>query len=544
MHREEGTGIRPSRQQLQTDTTVHGRTLIAERPSQFTRPLRQIEPWSGGLIAAIVGVAVSAGYLLSPPMGRDLSAQVAHTQLAQQHWPALLDLRWYGGFDPLGYSILSPPVMALVGVRLTTALGYLASVVLFAALLRRTRVAHPTIGAVVGAVCLAGNLVTGRTTFVLGLTAGLGALLALTWKRLGVSSALAVLTPLFSPVAGLFLGICGAALFLSGQRRSGATVAVASLVPTVAVGLAFGNGGRQSFADEHALAGFVVCLAVAALSWRRLQVRWGALLAAALVAAAYLLPTPVGTNAIRLPELFAVPTIVAVVTLPVAAVAAITAALVWFLPPVSLDEVRDRGDPALDQRFYAPLLEQLEVRGIDGPIEVVPTRRRGEVAAVALTVPIARGWLRQVDIDRNPVFYDGTLDADTYRKWLDDNAVSHVAISDGPHDWAAPDEADLARAGLPYLEPVWSNGTWVLYSVSEAQPVVSPPARVVARDPVSLTVAVPEPGEYEVKVRWSRYLSASAGCLRPTADGWSVIVAERPGSIKIGGSLLPRQCDS
>ena len=41
-------------------------------------------------------------------------------------------------------------------------------------------------------------------------------------------------------------------------------------------------------------------------------VRWGALLSALLVAAAYLMPTPVGTNATRLPELFAAPLIAAV----------------------------------------------------------------------------------------------------------------------------------------------------------------------------------------------------------------------------------------
>jgi hypothetical protein len=57
-----------------------------------------------------------------------LSAQVAHAQLAGQHWPALLNLTWYGGFDPLGYSVLSPPVMALLGVRLTTALAYVVMV--------------------------------------------------------------------------------------------------------------------------------------------------------------------------------------------------------------------------------------------------------------------------------------------------------------------------------------------------------------------------------------------------------------------------------
>ena len=39
----------------------------------------------------------------------------------------------------------------------------------------------------------------------------------------------------------------------------------------------------------------------------------------------------------------------------------------------------------------------------------------------------------------------------------DDNAISYVALSDGPYDWAASDEATLVRAGLPYLQPVWSD---------------------------------------------------------------------------------------
>jgi hypothetical protein len=49
------------------------------------------------------------------------------------------------------------------------------------------------------------------------------------------------------------------------------------------------------------------------------------------------------------------------------------------------------------------LLEQLIARGVAGPIEVVPTLRRGEAAAVAPVVPIARGWSRQADIGRNPI---------------------------------------------------------------------------------------------------------------------------------------------
>jgi hypothetical protein len=493
---------------------------------------------AGGSIAILFAVA----YLLAPPMGRDFSAQLAHAQLAESHWPVLLDLRWYAGFNPLGYSVLSPPVMALLGVRLTTAVAYFASVVLFAALLKSTGVARPVAGAVTAAVCLTGNLVVTRTTFALGLVLALGAVLVLVSGRLRVASVLAVLAPLASPVAGLFLGVAGGALFLSGRRRAGVVLAVSAGVPTVVVALAFGNGGYQTFAANQALIGFVVCLVVAGLCWRLPVVRWGALLSAVLVVAAYLVPTPVGTTATRLPELFAAPIIVAVAAIPLVAVIGAAVSVVLVLPPVSITEVQERGDPALNAKFYGPVLDQLVARGVSGPIEVVPTERRGEAAFVAPVVAIAKGWSRAADTGRNPIFYDGTLSADTYRKWLDDNAISYVALSDGPYDWAAPDEVALVSAGLSYLQPVWADPTWTLYAVRDPQPVISPPGRVVARDAVSLTVSVPEPGEYVVRVRGSRYVSASNGCMRPTGDGWSTLVVEQPGTVTIEGSLTPRHC--
>jgi hypothetical protein len=522
---------------------------IGTESTVTSRP-RKIRSWmllryrrSPGVIASgSLAVLVAVAYLLAPPMGRDYSAQLAYAELAKQHWPELLDLRWYGGFDPLGYSIWSPPVMALLGVRLTTALAYVVSVVLFAALLKRVQVARPVLGAVTAAVCLAGNLVVTRTTFALGLAVGLGALLALVSRRLRIASVLSVAAALASPVAGLFLGVAGGALFLSNRRRDGLTLAVSGLVPTIAVGLVFGNGGRQSFAEEHALLGFLICLLVAGLCWRRPELRWGALLTAGLIAAAYLLPTPVGTTATRLPELFAAPVIVAVATVPLVAVIAASATAVLLVPPVSITEIRERGDPALSAQYYAPLLGQLAARGTLGPIEVVPTQRRGEAALVAPVVAIARGWSRQADIGRNPIFYDGTLNADTYQKWLDDNAISYVALSKGPYDWAAPDEANLVRGGLPYLREVWSDQTWTLYAVTNRRPVISPPGQVVARDPVSLTVSLPEPGEYVVRVRWSRFVSASSGCVRPTEDGWSVVVVQHPSTVKIEGSMAPRHC--
>jgi hypothetical protein len=515
-------------------------TSLARRAGSRLRSLVTQSP--GVVIAGVLAALVAAAYLLVAPMGRDLSAQMAHAQLAELHWPELLSLRWYGGFDPLGYSVLSPPVMALLGVRLTTAIAYVLSVVFFAALLQVTDVPRPVLGAITGAVCLAGNLVVTRTTFGLALAVGLGALLALVAGRMWLAAVLSVVAALTSGVSGLFLGVAGGALFLAGRRKDGVILAVSGMVPTIVVGLAFGNGGRQSFAEEHALVGFLVCLAVAGLCWRRAVLRWGALLSAALVVAAYLLPTQVGTTATRLPELFGAPVIMGVAAVPLVVVIASTVAAVLLLPPVSITEVRERGDPALSATFYAPLLDQLVARGVEGPIEVVATQRRGEAAFVPPVVPIARGWSRQIDIGRNPIFYDGTLNADTYQKWLDDNAVSYVALPSGPYDWAAPDEANLVRGGLPYLRPVWGDGAWTLYALTNPRPVVSPPGQVVARGPATLTVSLPEAGEYVVRVRWYRYLSASDGCMRPADGGWSTLVVERPGTVTIKGSLLPRHC--
>jgi hypothetical protein len=320
------------------------------------------------------------------------------------------------------------------------------------------------------------------------------------------------------------------------------TLGVSAVVPTVAVALAFGNDGYQTFAFKEALMAFLVCLGVAGLCWRRPVLRWGALLSATLVAAAYLLPTPVGTTASRLPELFAAPIIVAIAAVPLAAVIAATAAAVLLLPPVSINEIQQRGDPALSAEFYAPLLDELVARRVDGPIEVVPTLRRGEAAFVAPVIPIARGWSRQLDTGRNRIFYDETLNPDTYRKWLDDNAISYLAISHGPSEWASTEEATLVRDGLPYLQRVWSNRTWTLYAVTNPRPVISAPGQVAARNAISITFSLPEPGAYVVRVHWSRYLSPSDGCVRPAAGGWSTLVVNRPGTVKLHASLAPRHC--
>ncbi|RQX16956.1 hypothetical protein DLJ57_29730, partial [Micromonospora chalcea] len=102
-------------------------------------------------VSAAFALVLAVLHLTLPVTGSDLSAQVARADFFAAHPSALVDLRWYGGVHPWGYSLVSPPLMALLGVRVTGALALLASAAAFAALLVRTRVPRPLLGSLVGA---------------------------------------------------------------------------------------------------------------------------------------------------------------------------------------------------------------------------------------------------------------------------------------------------------------------------------------------------------------------------------------------------------
>ena len=114
---------------------------------------------------------------------------------------------------------------------------------------------------------------------------------------------------------------------------------------------------------------------------------------------------------------------------------------------------------------------------------------------------------------------------------------------EGPYDWSAPEEVTLVRGGLPYLQAVWSDrNVDPLRRDGPAASHLTAQRGLLLVVPFPLTVSVPEPGEYVVRVHWSRYMSASSGCMRPTEDGWSMLVVEQSGTVTIEGSLAPRHC--
>ncbi|TDC36290.1 hypothetical protein E1211_13985 [Micromonospora sp. 15K316] len=503
-----------------------------------------------------MSLLLAGAFLLAPPMGTDLSAQVARAAFADRSGAAPIDFSWYGGDGQFGYSLFTQFLGAALGVRLVGAVAAVVSAVALAWLLLRGRARRPLLGGVLGAAVLVGNLASGRITFAVGLMFGLLALCAVysarppRWARLLLGAVLAALATWGSPVAGLFLGLAGGALLLTDAWRGGwsprrprAESLLLCLVPVVAVApmaLLFGNGGAQPFSAESMRINVALAVVVFAFVPVR-ALRVGAALAAVLLVAAYHVPSPIGSNALRLPMLFALPLVAAFVPIGARWLAALLAALVWWQSPVVTGDLTRMGSAPAYAAFHQPLLDELSRRAPVGRVEVVPLRDHWESAYVAAAVPLARGWERQVDVERNALFYGSALDAAEYGDWLRRNAVDLVAVApDTAPDRYAQAEAALVLAGQPYLREVARPGEWRLYQVIDPAPLVAPPATLVDSTPAGVRFSADAPGDVLVRVRWNRWLSlAGEGCLAPGPDGWTTVRARVAGTYALASSLSP-----
>ncbi|MFF3854672.1 hypothetical protein [Micromonospora sp. NPDC002575] len=524
-------------------------------------------------MAAGAAVLLAAAYLIAPPMGTDLAAQVARAGFADRHGFTPVDLGWYGGVDQFGYSLFTARLAAWVGPR---PLGAVAAVLAAAALghlFARHRARRPQLAGVLGAIVLVGNLVSGRVTFAVGLALGLLALCAVGadpvgprgWARparLALAGLLAALATWASPVAGLFTGLAGAALLLASLRRGpgpGRALPVGwradrplaeslmlCLAPAVALApmaLLFGNGGTQPFTAESMRINVALAVVVFfAVPRRRRVLRAGAALTVLLLVAAQLVPSPIGSNALRLPLLFALPLLAGYAPLPGPWLAGLLAACVWWQNPVMTNDLARAGSPESAAAYYRPLADELARRQPVGRVEVVPLRDHWESAYLPDTVPLARGWERQVDTARNPLFYGDDLTADAYAAWLRREAVAYVALApDSVPDRYARQEAALVAAGQPYLREVWRDATWRLYAVTEPAPLVGAPGRLLDSDRAAVRFTVDAPGDVPVRIRWSRWLSlrGADGCLRPGPDGRIEVTVRTPGDFLVSSDLIP-----
>jgi hypothetical protein len=291
-------------------------------------------------------------------------------------------------------------------------------------------------------------------------------------------------------------------------------------------------------------------------AWR--AVHLGSWVYTAGVLLTYVIPSPIGSNVERLALLFG-GTVLLIVAMgatlgtrrALALWLAFAGAAIWQITKPIVDQVTT-SSVSVASYHAAPLITELkDVHADRGRVEVVPLRSHWEASGLSPYVNLARGWNRQADVERNPLFYDGTLTPASYREWLRHWSVNYVVLPSAAPDGAAVAEAKLVGAGQSWLHLVWQDTDWRVFQVSGALPMAEPPARVDQAGPAELTVTMPVTGSVMLRIPWSPVLGIEGatdgnhGCLAPDGD-WTRLYAPQPGTYHIGGSyalIRGTQCD-
>jgi hypothetical protein len=528
------------------------------------RPRVSVSIWT----VAPSGVALAFGllYLLVEPRPGDLAVHVFRAELFGREGFTIWSGHWYGGHHTPAYSALTPPLSWLVGPRLLLVASCVACAALFEVLVRRHFGAERArLGALwlgLGTVTL---LATSRLPFALGTAFGLAAALALQRGRPRLAAAFALLSPLASPVAGLFTAMGGLAYAWGSRRgaRAGTAVAAAAFLPPVSLSIAFPEGGWAPFPFTAYVAIPVFCAAcLLALPREERTLRAGAVLYSLGATLAVAVETPVGGTASRLGMLFGGPLLLCAAhdrlrraspRLLVVAVAGFGLLGYWQWTSAIRDIDKAVHDPAAESSYFEPLRQFLATLPDQRRIEIPFTSSRWESAEVAPVVPLARGWERQLDTATNPVFYRGDLNRLTYAGWLAENAVRYVALPSSKPDKSSYGERALIERGLRYLRLRWRSDHWRVYEVLLPAPMVIPSgrARFVLEQLRSdeLLLDVKRPGSALVRVRWTPYWLAAGGCVE-RAGGWTRVTAERRGFMRLSTRFAPerivqhgRRCD-
>ncbi|MEV5312561.1 MFS transporter [Streptomyces sp. NPDC052610] len=539
-------------------------------------------------VTAVAGVLHLVWFFTFANSGGDLAAQDAWAEFVGRHPDSAYNLAWYGGMHPVSYSVVSPYLMSVLGVRTTMMIAGTLSAGLLTLILIRSRVVRkPLWPALAGVFGLLGNAASGRVTFGLGTLFALAAVAAVfcwpyrwrykRWAKALCAAPLAALATMSSPVAGLFVGLVAAALFLQ-KRRPGAWALGLGPSAVVAVSAwAFPFSGTQPMSFGSAALPMLYAVLVFLLvprEWTTVRITSAVYFLAVLLV--WLISSQIGSNVTRLSMLFAGVALVAALPFAVPrsrkwyAIVLAFAGFVGWIGFKSVDDVVNTTPRASWARELAPLVNELQDVGADkGRVEVVPARSHREASALAPYVNLARGWNRQADMERNPLFYDDTLNSANYHLWLKRWAVHFVVLpKDEPDGDGGQRERELVQRGLPYLEQIWGDANWQLFRVVEPAPLADPPATVERAEQGEMTLKVSEPGRVLIRVpyspwlklvdaegkgvEWPRETEASKdrpdgeprtydnvdGCLMETeeddeGDKWTVLLAPRAGTYRL-----------
>ncbi len=518
-------------------------SVTAPRTGALIPSRRASRGRTGALLAAVVALAAWA--IVYPPVA-DLAGQTYRVDLFARAGPLLWDNGWFGGHYLPAYSLLSPPLGALLGLRVLGIACVLSSVVLFGNLVaRRPRGGPATAAFALGA---SADVWIGRITFALGVTLALAAVLALVRARRWPAGVLSVLCAAASPVAGLFLTLAALAHAV-GERRltAGALLGAPALATVLLLGSLFGDGGQEPFPATSFAAALAAAVGVLVLLPNREHtMRWGAALYVGAVLLARLIASPMGSNVARLAVLLAGPLLL-LAGLPrgrdraTGVVAALTLLTVWTAWGPAREVLKVRSDPSTTAAYYRSLRTFLMSRLGPARVEVPVTRSHWETHFLARDFVLARGWEGQLDRQRNALFFDGRLSPSTYREWLYGLAVRYVAVPDAPLGPAGLPEARLIASGPSFLRSVWRGDHWRVYEVLGAPGLVSSGATLKSLGRQSFTLDARTPGDVIVRVRYSPYwtVTAGSGCVTRASDDFTRVRLRRPGRVRIAVRLHP-----
>ena len=525
-------------------------------------PVVDVQWWLLALAAALIAV-----WLALDPRTPDLAAQVYRVGLFGRLGFAVWDTHWYAGHGVLGYSLIYPPLASLVGMRVLAAGCVLASSVLFWRLVRTVYGQAARWGAAWFAVAALGDVWIGRLTFALGVTLALAAGLALARGRWLWAGVLAAVCAAASPVAGALLGLAGLTLALERRSpRALLVLAAPAAVVVLAQAALFPEGGYEPypFLSFAATLGVVVAFLWALPPAARL-LRIGGWVYLLACAACLAVHTPIGSNVERYGVLLAGPLLLCARltargggkgvggtgvggtpgagvgaiarwrATPASAALALCAIAVWVVWGPVRETLAVAGSEATSAAYYAPV-ERFVARvqaasGSPVRVEVPLTRSHWEAALLAPSVSLARGWDKQDETRFDRVLLTPGLTAASYERWLDQQAVSYVALPDVALDPSSAQEGRLIRGGLPFLREVFRSAHWRVFRVLSTTPLSSGPGRLTSIGGDSFSLLARTPGSFLVRVRFTRYwtLTRGVGCVAPAPGGWTSVSLRAPG---------------
>jgi len=517
----------------------------------------------------LLGGLLVVWFLWRPP-SPDLAAAVYRVHLFSADGFSLWDNNWYGGHYLPGYSLVLAPLATLLGLYWTGVAAVTCSTLIFRKLVAEHFGSRTAVATALFALSATGDLFIGRIAFALGVTFGLASVLAVVRGHRVFSAAFSFACAAASPVAAAFLVLAAVADLTTNRRPARAAVlALPAMGVTLALAALFPEGGYEPFAFTSLLAAAAASLAlILVLPTRERLLRRGAQLYLLALLLSYIVPSPMGSNAVRFGVLFAPACLAGCVgaediqrafarfsgwwqlarrddrarasrigRAPAAWLMALlsTALVLWQVAGPLEQSIGASLNPASRYSFYVPAIRYLEGHSGGAPmrIEVPFTKSHWDATILGERFDLARGWERQLDTRYDELFYEPLLTAHAYHAWLLETGVRYVALSDAPLDFSSVQEAALIRGGLPFLHEVFTSTNWRIYAVIGAQPLASGPGELTAMEGDGFTLNATHPGTFLVRVRYTPYwkITSGLGSVRESAGGWTQVTTDRRGAI-------------